>query len=145
MGPLTLAGSLGRTVLLRQDGGIQPAQVGGQSQYGQRVNCPLGRINIVPAWAVAVIARIGMVIVVVALAEGETGDEPTVAAAVALAMRLRAEHVTEGIDRERGVQDHEHSEHACEQKTPDAADHAAVEIPQDEGKREPRDGGGAAT
>src|SRR6476646_7810479 len=38
MGPLTLAGSLGRTVLLRQDGGIQPAQVGGQSQYGQRVD-----------------------------------------------------------------------------------------------------------
>src|SRR5690349_24502491 len=77
-----------------------------------------------------------MVIVVIALAEGETGNEPTVAAAVALTVGLSAEHMGEGINGERGIQDHEHSKHAREHKTADTADESPVHKAQNEGKRE---------
>src|SRR5262245_9328712 len=79
-----------------------------------------------------------MVIVVVALAECETGYEPAIAAAVPLAMRLCAEHVAKGIDRERRVQHHEHPEHSGKHEAADAADHAAVQIPEHERKGESR-------
>ena len=43
----------------------------GQAEEGEREDQPLRRIEVVPAWAIAVIALIAMVVVMVAFAKGQ--------------------------------------------------------------------------
>ena len=80
--------------------------------------------------SIAIIARIRVMIVVIALAKTDEGDQPTIAAAVLPAMGLSAHHVTERIDCKGGVQDHEHSEEATQKKAADSALPAAVQDDQ---------------
>lgn len=133
MGPLALAGPL--ESLFGQDSRIEAAKIGRQSEHGEAVNCPLGRIKVVPARAVSVIARVGVVVIVVPLTEAEERDQPVVAAAVPRSVWLRSEHMTQGVDGKGRIEHHEHPEHSGEEKTPDAADQSAVEVAQQQGKR----------
>ena len=74
-----------------------------------------------------------MVVIVVALAETDKGDQPAVPAAVLCAVRLAAPHMTQGVDGERGVQDQYCTQHAREQKTSHPAYEAIVDVPGDKG------------
>src|SRR5688500_7054891 len=120
--------------LFRQNGGIQSPKIGGEPEHGEHVNGPLGRIEVVPAGTIPVIARIGVVIIMVPFAETHKRDEPAVTAAIAPTVWLRAEHMAQRIDSEGGIQHHEHPEHAGEKKTADSADDPAVKTTQDERK-----------
>ncbi len=80
-----------------------------------------------------------MVIVVVALAETDEGDEPAVAAAVLRAVRLRADHVTERVDGEGGIEYKYRAQHSGEEETTKAAGEAAVQVSGD--KRQEKPGG----
>lgn len=133
MGPLALAGPL--ESLFGQDSRIEAAKIGRQSEHGEAVNCPLGRIKVVPARAISVIARVGVVVIVVPLTEADKRDQPVVAAAVPGPVRLRPEHMTEGIDGKGRIEHHEHPEHSSEKKTSDPADQSAVEGAEQQGKR----------
>src|SRR5262245_39492590 len=90
--------STGLVGLFGKDGRFEAAEIGGKPQHGQRVNHPLGGIEVVPAGAIAVIARIGVVIVMVPLAETQKRNKPAVTAAVMFAIGLCAEHVAERVN-----------------------------------------------
>src|SRR5215813_3060955 len=90
--------STGLWGLFGKDSRFEAAEIGGEPQHGQSVNHPLGGIEVVPAGTVAVIARIGVVIVVVPFAKAQERDEPAVTAAVMFAVRLCAEHVAERVN-----------------------------------------------
>src|SRR4029079_9237813 len=77
--------------------------------------------------------------VMIALAETDEGDQPAVAAAVLCAVGLCSHHVTEGIDRAGGVQDHEHPEEPAQQEGADAALPASVPDTKEERKQQSRD------
>ena len=77
------------------DGGIVTAKITRKADQRKRVNDPFRGVEIVPLRSVAVIARIGMMKIMIALAETHEGDQPTIAAAVFLAVGLRPDHVTE--------------------------------------------------
>ncbi len=91
-----------------------------QPEQPEGIDDPLGRIKVVPLRSVAEVPGVGVVEVVIALAEADEGDEPAIAAAVLCAMRLGADHVAERIDREGGVQHHEHPEESAQQEGGDA-------------------------
>ena len=74
-----------------------------------------------------------MVVVVVAFAETDKGDQPAVPAAVLCAVRLVAPHMTQGVDGERRIQDQYCSQHAREQKTSHSAHETIVDIPGNKG------------
>jgi hypothetical protein len=59
-----------------------------QAHFGERVDDPFGRIKIIPVRPVPIIARIGMMIVVVTLPEGDQRDPPVIAAGIRHAMGL---------------------------------------------------------
>ena len=62
-----------------------------------------------------------MVVIVIALAKTDEGDQPAVAAAILGTMGLPADHMTKGIDGEGRIEDHEHPEQATHEKPADAA------------------------
>src|SRR5262245_45949372 len=119
-------------VLFGEDGRFEAAEIGGEPQHRQRVNHPLGGVEIVPAWSVAVITGIGVVIVVVSLAKTQEGHKPAVTATVMFAIRLCAEHVAERVNGKGRIQHHEHAEHPGQEKTADPADHPGMKKPEDE-------------
>lgn len=61
-----------------------------QTQSVQTVDQPLGRVEIVPAWAIAIIAGIGVMIVMISLSKREQRDEPIIAAGIRLTVWLIA-------------------------------------------------------
>ena len=86
----------------------------------------------VPLRAIAIIAGIGVMVVMVALPEAYQGDEPAIPAAVMIAVRLRPKHVAQGIDGKGRIQNHEHAEHAGQKKAADSANQAAVQVSENE-------------
>ncbi len=65
-------------------------------------------------------------VIVIALAKTDKGDQPAVSAAVLCPMRLAANHMTERVDGERRVEHHEHPEQAAHEEAADAAQESAV-------------------
>ena len=81
-----------------------------------------------------------MVVVVIALAETDEGDQPTVSAAVLCPVRLSADHMTERIDGEGRIEDHEHPEQATHEEPADAPEKRAVP-PESDTERNDKAGG----
>lgn len=67
-----------------------------------------------------------MVVVVIALAKADEGDQPAVAAAILCPVGLAADHMAEGVDGESRVEDHEHSQQAAHEEAADAAQEGTV-------------------
>ena len=67
-----------------------------------------------------------MVVIVIALAKTDEGDQPAVAAAILGTMGLPADHMTKGIDGEGRIEDHEHPEQATHEKAAEAAQKRAM-------------------
>ena len=76
-------------------GGVVAAKIGGEPDQRKGVNDPFRGVKIVPLRSVAKIARIGVMKIVIALAKTDEGNQPTVTAAVLLAVGLCSYHVTE--------------------------------------------------
>ncbi len=53
-------------------------QGGGQAELGQRKNEPLRWIEIIPPRSVPIIARVGVMVIMVAFPEGQHGDPPAI-------------------------------------------------------------------
>ncbi len=81
-----------------------------------------------------------MVVVVIALAETDEGDQPAVSAAVLCPVGLVADQMTEGVDGEGRIENHEHPEQAAHEEAADAAQEGAVP-PQSDAKRDGKAGG----
>ena len=64
--------------------------------------------------------------IVIPFAKADEGNQPTIAAAVLLAVGLCSHHVTQRIDREGGVQYHKHSEETPQEEAADTALPATV-------------------
>src|SRR5713101_7390341 len=92
------------------DGGVVAAKIVREPEQREGVNDPFRGVEIVPLRSVAKIACIGVMKIVITLAKTDEGDQPAIAAAVLHAVGLCPHHVTERIDREGGVQHHEHPE-----------------------------------
>ena len=91
-----------------------PMEVIRQPYQRERIDQPFGRIEIVPFRSFPIVVRIGMVIIVVALAEADERNQPAVPAAVLRAVRLSADHVAQGVDGEGGIQHQDGAQHAGE-------------------------------
>ena len=104
---------------LLPDCGVVTPEIVRKSEHPERVDDPLRGIEIVPLRSVAKIARVGMVKIMIALAKTDKGDQPAVAAAVLRPVRLGPHHVAERIDREGGVQHHEHPEETSQEEGAD--------------------------
>lgn len=87
-----------------------------QTDHIEAEDQPLGGVEVIPLRAVPVIAGIGVVIVVITLAESDQGDQPAVPAAVLSAVRLVSPHMADRIDAEGRIQHQEGSEHTGEKK-----------------------------
>src|SRR6476660_6382302 len=77
------------------DGGIVTAQIAREPDQREGVNDPFRRIEIVPLRSVAEVTRVGVMKIMIALAETDEGDQPAVAAAVLRGVGLCSHHVTE--------------------------------------------------
>jgi len=62
----------------------------GQAHFGECIDDPFGWIKIIPVGPVAIITRVGVMIVVIPLAESDQRDPPVVAAGIRRAMGLSA-------------------------------------------------------
>ena len=67
-----------------------------------------------------------MVVVVIALAEADEGDQPAVAAAVLYPVRLAPDHMAEGVDGEGRVKHHEHPQQATHEEATDPTQERAM-------------------
>ena len=83
--------------------GRHPLEVAGQPHLRQRPDPPLGRVEVEPAHAVAIVRLEAVVEVVVALAEREDRRDEAVARGVPRLVRLAAEVVRHRVDREGRV------------------------------------------
>ena len=107
-----------------------------QPHLRQGENEPFGRIEVIPLGPVSIIPQEHVVIIVVALAERDEGNPPTITAAVAGAMGLLSPHVANRINAERGVEHKKGAPHASQDKTTKAAHPTAVEKAHDKGQGE---------
>src|SRR5690349_13677244 len=69
-----------------------------EADLGEREDQPLRRIEVIPLGPIAIVAQIHVVIIVIALAERDQRNPPTVPAAVLRAVGLRAPDVADRID-----------------------------------------------
>ena len=80
-----------------------------------------------------------MVVIVIALAKTDEGDQPAVTAAVLCPVGLAADHMTEGVDGESGIEHHEHPEQAAHEEPTDTTQQSAVPPESDaKGNYQPR-------
>src|SRR6185436_5408389 len=77
------------------DGGIVTTQIARKPDQRKGVNDPFRRIEIVPLRSVAEVTGVGVMKIMIALAETDEGDQPAVAAAVLRTVMLCSHHVTE--------------------------------------------------
>ena len=96
------------------NGRVITTKIAGKPNQREAVDDPFRGVKVVPFRSIAKIARIGMVEIMIPLAETHEGDQPAIATAVLRTVGLGPHHVTERIDGEGGVQHHEHSEEAAQ-------------------------------
>ena len=77
-----------------------PAKARCKPEQGQGVNQPFGRVEVIPQGSVPVVAGERVMVIVIALAESQQGDPPTVSTGIILAMRLAPPQMADGIDTE---------------------------------------------
>eukprot|EP00187_Rhodella_violacea_P018474 CAMPEP_0184734054 /NCGR_PEP_ID=MMETSP0314-20130426/59356_1 /TAXON_ID=38298 /ORGANISM="Rhodella maculata, Strain CCMP 736" /LENGTH=444 /DNA_ID=CAMNT_0027200953 /DNA_START=196 /DNA_END=1528 /DNA_ORIENTATION=- len=117
----------------------EPDEAGGEAEPGEDADDPLGGVVVVPADAVAVVVGELVVVVVVALAEGDEGGDDGVVGGVFLGVGLLAEGVGEGVDAEGRLVDEEHpaeagvDEGAPEVAPAEVADGAGEDEAEEEG------------
>ena len=106
-GLLDLELGLGDLVLL------DPLEVVGEAEVVEEHDGPLGGVVVEPLDAVSVVLGELVVVVVIALAEGEEGGDDRVKGGVEVAVGLVAEVVGEGVDEEGGVVDEDDPGQGC--------------------------------
>src|SRR3990167_6045950 len=77
---------------------VCPLEAGSKAALFQEPNDPLGRVEVKPSDAVAVILGKGMVVIVISFAEGEDGEEVIVNGGMLGRVVLVAPVVGKGID-----------------------------------------------
>ena len=77
------------------DGGVVAAQIAREPEQPEGVNDPFRGVEVIPLRSVSKIARVGVMEIMVPLAETDEGDQPAIAAAVFRTVGLRSHHVAE--------------------------------------------------
>ena len=96
--------------------GGDAAQVLREPQFRERPDDPLGRIELPWLYSIAVVVLKLMVIVVIAFAESEEGQEKRIARAALLRIRLPPDGVTGAVDEEGAMLQDDHACHARDEK-----------------------------
>ena len=104
-----------------------------QTTPGGEPDQPLGRIELPPVNAVAVVILEQVVKVVVPLAKGEKSQDAVIASGIAIGIGLTAPDVGQRVDEEGGVVSHHHPQHARQQQH---AEH--IPVPQAKQQRQPQ-------
>ncbi len=136
-GDFVLEGALGLAKLREEDGvrGDLP-EIAGEAQFVEGPDGPLGGIELPRLYAVAVIVLKLVVIIVIALAEGDQSHDPAIPGAAPAGVRPRAERVAGGIDAEGAMLETHHARHAADQETAQGADRPLIEPAHGGGKGE---------
>ena len=92
-----------------------------RADHGETIDGPLGGVEVPALDAVGVVEGEAVVVVVVALAEGENGHDRAVARAVLTAVGLPADHVAEAVDEEGAVVADHKAQHAADQEAAEDA------------------------
>ena len=112
------------------------AEVADQAEFFQGPDGPFGRVEIGAFHSVAVVVLELVVIIVVALAEGEESHDRAIACAAARGVRLVAHAMTHGVDEKRAVLHRENAEDTGQQEAAQRADRASPEKAEEDGKTE---------
>ena len=99
----------------------------GQSQKRKCENHPFRWVEVIPEGTVAVVALVGVVIVVIPLAERQERDEPAVSTGVRLTMRLASPEMADRVDAKGRIQYGKCPPNAGQHEAADTAGPPAVE------------------
>src|SRR5207248_7029695 len=115
--------------------GGNAAQVLREPQFRERPDDPLGRIELPWFYSIAIVVLKLMVIVMIAFAESEEGQEERIARAAFLRIGLPPDGVTGAVDEEGAMLQDDDARHACNEEgtersppsVPKKADHGRDE------------------
>ena len=119
---------LGGFDFLRRDA----PQTADKPQLRQRPDDPFGRVPLPGLYPVAVVVLELVVIVVIALAKREQGEENRIARGTFRGVRLTTDGVTGAVDEEGAMLENHDARHACDQE---CAERAGPAVPPKTEKR----------